>query len=121
MGTRSISNDSATYLPNTDDRRQLIDIKEALSGISEEYQRTVDRRFDEMTSESDFPIAMLKVAGSPDRPLTPELADVLLKVADQLARGKAVRHTADNSRRCGFPRNITSNADKTSRGGHHPL
>ncbi|WP_242674259.1 helix-turn-helix domain-containing protein [Bifidobacterium longum] len=90
MGTRSISNDSATYLPNTDDRRQLIDIKEALSGISEEYQRTVDRRFDEMTSESDFPIAMLKVAGSPDRPLTPELADVLLKVADQLARGKAV-------------------------------
>lgn len=90
MGTRSISNDSATYLPNTDDRRQLIDIKEALSGISEEYQRTVDRRFDEMTSESDFPIAMLKVAGSPDRPLTPELTDVLLKVADQLARGKAV-------------------------------
>ncbi|MBT1169967.1 helix-turn-helix domain-containing protein [Bifidobacterium sp. SO4] len=91
MGTHSISKDSATYLPNADDRRQLIDIKEALSGrLSEEAQKTVDQQFNELSSQDDFPVATLKVAGSPARPLTPELADVLLKVADQLSRGKAV-------------------------------
>ena len=65
MSTRSISESSATYLPNAEDRRQLIDIKESLSALQEETQQ-------------------------PDRPLTPELADVLFKVADQLSRGKAI-------------------------------
>ncbi|MBT1177157.1 helix-turn-helix domain-containing protein [Bifidobacterium callimiconis] len=90
MGTRSISKDSATYLPNAEDRRQLIDIKEALTSLSEDSQRTVDRRFDDLASQQDFPVAMLKVPGEPDRPLTAELADALLKVADQLSRGRAV-------------------------------
>ncbi|OXM99324.1 helix-turn-helix domain-containing protein [Bifidobacterium vansinderenii] len=90
MGTRSISKDSATYLPNAKDRRQLIDIKEALASLSEDSQRTVDRRFDDLASQQDFPVAMLKVPEEPDRPLTAELADVLLKVADQLSRGRAV-------------------------------
>ena len=81
MSTRSISESSATYLPNAEDRRQLIDIKESLSALQEETQQLLDKH---------FPVAMLKVPGSPDRPLTPELADVLFKVADQLSRGKAI-------------------------------
>lgn len=87
MGTRSLSNDAATYLPNAEDRRQLIDIKEALSQIT---QDSTDTTFDDISSHKDFPVATLKVPGSPARPLTPELADVLLKTADQLARGRAV-------------------------------
>ncbi|KAA8829369.1 helix-turn-helix domain-containing protein [Bifidobacterium tissieri] len=90
MGTRSISKDSTTYLPNTEDRRQLIDIKEALSSLTEDSQGTIDHKFDEMASQKDFPVASLKVPGEPDRPLTPELADILMKVADQLSRGRAV-------------------------------
>lgn len=90
MGTRSISKDSTTYLPNLDDRRQLIDIREALSTLPEKPQKTIDHEFQEISSQTDFPVAILKVPGADDYPLTPELADVLLKVADQLARGKAV-------------------------------
>ena len=90
MGTNSISESSVTYLPNAADRRQLMDIKESLSALQEEMQQLLDKQFDAMSSQEDFPVAMLKVPGSPDRPLTTELADVLLKVADQLSRGKAV-------------------------------
>ncbi|PLS30663.1 MerR family transcriptional regulator [Bifidobacterium margollesii] len=89
MGTQSISKDSATYMPNAEDRKQLIDIKEALASLSED-RASFDHEFDGITSQKDFPVAMLKVPGENDRPLTPELADVLLKVADQLAKGKAV-------------------------------
>ncbi|WP_223852447.1 helix-turn-helix domain-containing protein [Bifidobacterium tissieri] len=77
-------------MPNTEDRRQLIDIKEALSSLTEDSQGTIDHKFDEMASQKDFPAASLKVPGEPDRPLTPELADILMKVADQLSRGRAV-------------------------------
>ena len=87
MGARSLSNDAATYFPNAEDRRQLIDIKEALSQITQE---PADTAFDGMSNDKDFPVATLMVPGSPARPLTPELADVLLQVADQLARGRAV-------------------------------
>lgn len=90
MVARSISNDSSTYLPNAADRRKLLDISEALSTLSEETQESVDRRFGDIASQRDFPVAMLKVPGEPDRPLTRELADVLLQVAEQLSRGKAV-------------------------------
>lgn len=90
MSTRSISESSTTYLPNAEDRRQLIDIKESLSALQEETQQLLDKQFDAMAAQNDFPVAMLKVPGSPDRPLTPELADVLFKVADQLSRGKAI-------------------------------
>lgn len=69
MGTRSISKDSATYLPNAEDRRQLIDIKEALTSLSEDSQRTVDRRLDDLASQQDFPVAMLKVPGNLTVPL----------------------------------------------------
>lgn len=90
MGTRSISQGAATYLPNVEDRKRLIDIKESLTGLAEESQRMIDQQFGSMSGQIDFPVAMLKVPGEPDRPLTPELADVLLKVADQLSKGKAV-------------------------------
>ncbi|WP_125967593.1 helix-turn-helix domain-containing protein [Bifidobacterium samirii] len=82
MATRSISKNSTTYLPNTEDRRQLIDIKEALSDC--------DAQFDEIASQEDFPVAMLKVPGRDALPLTSELASVLMTVADQLSRNKAV-------------------------------
>lgn len=90
MSARSISKDSATYLPNADDRKRLIDIKEALSGLGGKAQGDVDDAFGNVAAQEDFPVAMLKVPGSQPRPLTPELADVLLKVADQLSRGRAV-------------------------------
>lgn len=90
MGTRSIAKDSATYMPNVDDRKQLLDIREALSSLPEDPAKTVDSRFAEMAAQPDFPVATLKVPGRPARPLTPELANALLQVADQLARGKAV-------------------------------
>lgn len=82
MAARSITRGSVTVLPNSSDRRQLMDITEALSGI--------DARFSAMTAKEDFPVAMLKVPGKQPKPLTPELADALLKVAEQLSRGKAV-------------------------------
>lgn len=82
MSARSIAKESMTVLPNADDRRQLMDITEALSGL--------DVEFNSMTAREDFPIATLKVPGRQARPLTPELADALLKVAEQLSRGKAV-------------------------------
>ena len=83
MVARSISKNSTTYLPNAEDRRRLIDIKEALSDFD-------DDRFDEIASHKDFPVALLKVPGRDALPLTPELASVLMTVADQLSRNKAV-------------------------------
>ena len=61
MSTRSISESSATYLPNAEDRRQLIDIKESLSALQEETQQLLDKQFDAMAAQNDFPVAMLKV------------------------------------------------------------
>lgn len=91
MGTRSISKDSATYLPNAEDRKRLIDIKEALSDLTAQSRQIAEEAtFAHMAEQDDFPVATLKVPGASPRPLTPELADVLLKVADQLSRGKAV-------------------------------
>ncbi|RSX54131.1 MerR family transcriptional regulator [Bifidobacterium goeldii] len=90
MGTRSLVNDAATYMPNAEDRRQLMDIKDALSHITQEAKRTSEATFNDMANQTDFPVATLKVPGSPARPLTPELANVLMQVADQLSRGRAV-------------------------------
>ncbi|WP_239519273.1 helix-turn-helix domain-containing protein [Bifidobacterium ramosum] len=90
MGTRSLANDATTYLPNAEDRRRLMDIKEALSHIAQDAREVPDAVFDDISGQSDFPVATLKVPGFPARPLTPELADVLMQVADQLSRGRAV-------------------------------
>lgn len=68
-------NESVTYYPKSDDRRDLMDIKQ---------------EFESMRTDSDFPIVTIKVPGHDARPLAPELADVLMTVADQLSRGRAV-------------------------------
>lgn len=78
MAGKVLSSGSATYYPQMDDRRQLLDLKESLD------------RFDEMSQREDFPIATLKVEGEPARPLTKEIAQILLQVADSLTKGKAV-------------------------------
>lgn len=75
MSENVMVNESVTYYPKSDTRRQLMDIKQ---------------EFESMRSDPDFPVATIKVPGHEARPLTPELADVLLTVADQLSRGKAV-------------------------------
>ena len=62
MGTRSISQGAATYLPNVEDRKRLIDIKESLTGLAEESQRMIDQQFGSMSGQIDFPVAMLKVS-----------------------------------------------------------
>ena len=90
MVVRSLSKDSSTYLPNVEDRKSLIDVSEALSGFAQSSSEGVDARFEGMASQRDFPIAVLKVPGQEDRPLTRELAEVLLQVAEQLSKGKAV-------------------------------
>lgn len=78
MVGRVLSAQSATYYPQTENRRQLLDLKETLD------------RFDGISRQKDFPIATLKVEGEDARPLTKELAQILLQVADSLTRGKAV-------------------------------
>ncbi|WP_346681914.1 helix-turn-helix domain-containing protein [Bifidobacterium pullorum] len=75
MAERVLTNDAVTYYPNADERRQLMDIR---------------REFEYMRTDPDFPVASIKVPGREPMPLTAELADVLVKVADQLSRGKAV-------------------------------
>ena len=75
MAETILTNDAVTYYPNADDRRQLMDIRQ---------------EFERMRMDPDFPVASIKVPGREPMPLTAELADVLVKVADQLSRGKAV-------------------------------
>lgn len=87
MTTRSLINESSTYLPNEKDRRQLLDIKNVLTEYANE---NFENDFNTITEAQDFPIATIRIPGQEPKPLTPELADVLVKVADQLLRGKAV-------------------------------
>ncbi len=75
MSETAMTNESMTYYPQASSRRQLMDIKQ---------------EFEEMQMDSDFPLATIKVPGHEARPLTTELANVLIQVADQLSRGKAV-------------------------------
>ena len=95
MSATSLTAESETYLPNADDRRQLMDVRETLAhfdsaNTEQRLKESVDRNFNEMSRERDFPTATIKVPGSVPHPLTRELADVLVTVADQLSRGRAV-------------------------------
>ncbi|OZG61791.1 MerR family transcriptional regulator [Bifidobacterium lemurum] len=78
MSGRVLSGNSATYYPQADSKRQVLDIKETLD------------KFEEMVQREDFPIATLKIEGEDARPLTKELAQALLQVANALTQGKAV-------------------------------
>lgn len=89
MSARRITKESSIYLPNTDDRRTLRNLAKALAQYTNR-DRDMDKQFDDMAAQRNFPLAMLKIPGEEDRPLTPELAQVLLQAADQLSRGRAV-------------------------------
>lgn len=78
MSGRVLSGNSVAYYPQTDDKRQVLDIKETLD------------KFEEMLQHEDFPVASLKIEGESPRPLTKELAQALLQVANGLSQGKAV-------------------------------
>jgi excisionase family DNA binding protein len=92
MTARTMVNESTTFMPKKEDRRQLIDIKETLTkGLAESAdQQQTDAEFKDMTEEKDFPVPTINVPGKSPIPLTRELADVLVEVATQLSRGKAV-------------------------------
>ena len=95
MSATSFTAESATYLPNAEDRRQLMDVKETLASFvsadsGQGLQESVDRNIDGISREQDFPTATITVSGSEPHPLTRELADALVTVADQLSRGRAV-------------------------------
>lgn len=88
MATKTLTNESATFMPKKEDRKQLIDIKKSLTESQQKQEN--DAVFKDIASEKDFPIATIKVPGKEAMPLTSELADVLINVANQLSRGKAV-------------------------------
>lgn len=90
MSGGTISNTTSTYLPNARDRRSLRDIVGMLSDCGEDGRVSVDRRFHDMASQPGFPVASIKVPGREAMPLTRELADVLLVVAETLSKGRAV-------------------------------
>ena len=95
MSATSLTAESETYLPNADDRRQLMDVKETLACFvstdgGQGLQESGDRDCDEVSRDQGFRTATIKVPGSVPHPLTRELAEVLVTVADQLSRGRAV-------------------------------
>lgn len=91
MAKRSMSQGGVAYMPpvEPDARRKTRDVSEALSQSWSVCQST-DQDFEEIVSQRDFPVPMLKLPGEGDRPLTPELAQILLRVAELLSNGKAV-------------------------------
>ncbi|MDF7663549.1 helix-turn-helix domain-containing protein [Bifidobacterium sp. ESL0763] len=89
---KTMVNESTTYMPRKEDRSQLINIKNSLtkSLAKSKTQQKTDAEFTNMTQGKDFPIPTISVPGKSPIPLTKELADVLVEVASQLSRGKAV-------------------------------
>ena len=73
MAERVLTNDAVTYYPNADERRQLMDIR---------------REFRIHANGSRFSCCFNQGSWREPMPLTAELADVLVKVADQLSRGR---------------------------------
>lgn len=91
MAKHVLSPGSTAYMPASrpEDKRKIREVKEAL----EQYQSTqqqMDDRFTQIASQEDFPVPLLKLPGQDERPLTPELASILERVADLLSSGKAV-------------------------------
>lgn len=91
MAKRSMAQGGTAYMPPVEPeaRRQTRDVNEALSQ-SQSRRDSIDRSFEDIASQRDFPIPMLKIPGEADRPLTPELAQILLHVTELLSSGKAV-------------------------------
>lgn len=75
MTEKILAEEAVAYYPKADERRQLLDIKQ---------------EFEKIRTSADFPVATIKIPGHEPMPLTSELADILIKVADQLSRGRAV-------------------------------
>lgn len=86
MATQNMSQNSATFMPSStpEDQQHTRDISEGLTRMMDE------KAFDEISRHEDFPVAMLKIPGQEERPLTPELASILLQVAEKLSKGKAI-------------------------------
>ncbi|MGO4922840.1 helix-turn-helix domain-containing protein [Bifidobacterium choerinum] len=91
MAKRSMSQGGVAYMPPTEPeaRRRTRDVGEALSQ-SRSLGDSTNRDFEDIAAQRDFPLPLLKIPGEEDRPLTPELARILLRVAELLSGGKAV-------------------------------
>ncbi|MCO6559131.1 MAG: helix-turn-helix domain-containing protein [Bifidobacterium sp.] len=88
MATKTLTNESATFMPQKVDRKKLIDIKKSLTESQQKQQN--DAKFKDNASEKDFPVVTIKVPEKEAMPLTNELVEALINVSNQLSRGKAV-------------------------------
>lgn len=86
MVSQTLLSESTTVFPKDTNRGDLRD----LAAVLENSQKSIDKEFEGIAGQKDFPVSTIRTPDGRIRPLTPELADVLIKVADQLSQGRAV-------------------------------
>ena len=86
MVSQTLLSESMTVFPKDTNRGDLRDLAAGL----ENSQKSIDKEFEGIAGQKDFPVSTIQIPDGRICPLTPELADVLIKVADQLSQGRAV-------------------------------